>query len=116
MTDLMLIIDHDPDSLVVLRTVADHLGCDRVESESSASLKDILAVRRPTIAVLALDAPEADGFAAPAIAGAAGERRARRRRLPLRLPAPNCRIADCHRTSGSLVPPRARTRTRWIRI
>ena len=64
MTDLMLIIDHDPDSLVVLRTVADHLGCDRVESESSASLKDILAVRRPTIAVLALDAPEADGFAA----------------------------------------------------
>jgi EAL domain-containing protein (putative c-di-GMP-specific phosphodiesterase class I) len=64
MTDLLLIIDHDPDSLVVLRTVADYLGCDRIESESSASLRDILAVRRPTIAVLAMDAPEADGFTA----------------------------------------------------
>jgi hypothetical protein len=25
----------DPDSLVILRTVADYLGCDRIESESS---------------------------------------------------------------------------------
>jgi EAL domain-containing protein (putative c-di-GMP-specific phosphodiesterase class I) len=64
MTDLVLIIDHDPESLVVLRAVADYLGCDRIESESMASLDDVLAVRRPTIAVLALDAPEADGFAA----------------------------------------------------
>jgi hypothetical protein len=31
MTDLLLIIDQDPDSLVVLRTVADYLGRDRIE-------------------------------------------------------------------------------------
>jgi hypothetical protein len=46
MTDLMQIINHDPDSLMILRTVADYLGCDRIESESSPSLNDILAVRR----------------------------------------------------------------------
>src|SRR5882757_8852803 len=60
--------------------------------------------------------PEADGFAAPAIAEAAGEKRARRRLLPPQLPVPNYRIAECRRRSGSLVPLRARTRTRWIRI
>jgi hypothetical protein len=37
---LMLIIDRDPDSLVILRTVADYLGCDRIESESSVSLSE----------------------------------------------------------------------------
>jgi EAL domain-containing protein (putative c-di-GMP-specific phosphodiesterase class I) len=62
--DLLVIIDRDPDSLRVLRTVADHLGCDRIEAESSDSLNDVLAARRPTIAVLAMDAAEANGLAA----------------------------------------------------
>ena len=53
--DLLLILDKDPKSLSVLRTVAERLGCDHVEADSADGLKDILSGRRPTIAVLAVD-------------------------------------------------------------
>jgi len=64
MSDLLLIVDPDPDSLRILRAVADRLGCDHIEPESSQSLDDVLATRSPTIAVLALDSPKADGLVA----------------------------------------------------
>jgi len=57
MPDLLLIVDHERDSLAGLRSVAERLGCDRIECDSSESLNDILAVRTPTLAVLALDTP-----------------------------------------------------------
>jgi EAL domain-containing protein (putative c-di-GMP-specific phosphodiesterase class I) len=61
--DLMLIVDRDPVSLEVLRGVADHLGCDRIEADSATSLQEVLSARLPTIAVLAIDQIEADGVA-----------------------------------------------------
>jgi EAL domain-containing protein (putative c-di-GMP-specific phosphodiesterase class I) len=54
-SDLMLILESDPDSTSLLCAVADRLGCEHVESESLASLNEILSIRRPTIAVLAVD-------------------------------------------------------------
>jgi len=62
-SDLMLIVDRDAASLQVLRRIADQLGCDRVEAESPESLHAVLAVRVPTIAVLAIDQIETDGLA-----------------------------------------------------
>ncbi len=61
--DLLLILDKDPKSLCVLRTVAAHLGCDHVEADSADGLQDILAGRRPTMAVLAVDGSNVDGLA-----------------------------------------------------
>jgi EAL domain-containing protein (putative c-di-GMP-specific phosphodiesterase class I) len=62
-SDLMLIVERDEGSLQVLRKVADQLGCDRIEAESPENLNDALSVRRPTIAILAIDQIEADGIA-----------------------------------------------------
>jgi len=61
--DLLLILDKDPKSLAVLRTVAERLGCDHVEADSADGLQDILSSRRPTIAVLAVDGLDVDGLA-----------------------------------------------------
>ncbi|MDB6106418.1 MAG: hypothetical protein JWO52_6417 [Gammaproteobacteria bacterium] len=62
-TDLMLILETDPGSLAVLHAVAKRLGCDRVEVESPESVNEILAIRHPTLAVLAVDRIEASGLA-----------------------------------------------------
>ncbi|MHB8478639.1 MAG: EAL domain-containing response regulator, partial [Steroidobacteraceae bacterium] len=51
----MLILESDPASKAVVCAVADRLGCERVEADSVESLRQILATRRPTIAVLAVD-------------------------------------------------------------
>jgi EAL domain-containing protein (putative c-di-GMP-specific phosphodiesterase class I) len=61
-TDLMLIFEPDTQSRELLRGVAGHLGCEHVETDSPQALHDVLAVRRPTIAVLAVDRAEPDGF------------------------------------------------------
>jgi EAL domain-containing protein (putative c-di-GMP-specific phosphodiesterase class I) len=61
--DLLLILDKDPKSLCVLRTVAERLGCEHVEADSADGLQDILAARRPTLAVLAVDGSNVDGLA-----------------------------------------------------
>ena len=61
-SDLMLSLDSE--SLGVLRTIADRLGCDYVEADSADSLSAVLAVRRPTIAVIAIDNVNYDGLAA----------------------------------------------------
>ena len=59
--DLMLIVERGEGSLQVLRKVADQLGC--IEAESPENLNDALAVRPPTIAILAIDQIEADELA-----------------------------------------------------
>jgi EAL domain-containing protein (putative c-di-GMP-specific phosphodiesterase class I) len=61
--DLLLILDNDPKSLGVFRTVAEHLGCDHIAADSADGLRDILADRRPTIAVWAVDGSNVDGLA-----------------------------------------------------
>src|SRR5260370_23390935 len=61
--DLLLILDKDPKSLCVLRTVAERLGCDHVAADSADGLRDILSGRRPTIAVLEVDGFDADWLA-----------------------------------------------------
>jgi EAL domain-containing protein (putative c-di-GMP-specific phosphodiesterase class I) len=53
--DLMLILEPDPESKAVLCAVAERLGCEHVEADSVQSLQEVLAVRRPTVAVLAVD-------------------------------------------------------------
>ncbi|HUY84563.1 MAG TPA: EAL domain-containing response regulator [Steroidobacteraceae bacterium] len=62
--DLLLIIDPDSPSLDTLRTTAARFACDRIEAATPAELDAILAVRRPTLAILAIDRPEADGYGA----------------------------------------------------
>jgi EAL domain-containing protein (putative c-di-GMP-specific phosphodiesterase class I) len=59
-TDLLLILERDAESLQRLRTIADHLGCDHIEADSLETLAAVLAMRNPTLAVLAVDAPEPD--------------------------------------------------------
>jgi EAL domain-containing protein (putative c-di-GMP-specific phosphodiesterase class I) len=61
--DLLLILDNDPKSLCVFRAVAEHLGCDHIAADSADGLRDILADRRPTMAVLAVDGSNVDGLA-----------------------------------------------------
>src|SRR6202021_795798 len=61
--DLLLILDNDPKSLGVFRTVAEHLGCDYIAADSADGLRDVLADRRPTMAVLAVDGSNVDGLA-----------------------------------------------------
>lgn len=72
--DLALIVERDADSLAVLRTVLEQLGCERIEGDSAAELSAILAIRSPTIALLALDTMEADGLAALKLLAAQGLR------------------------------------------
>lgn len=61
-SDLLLIYETDPATAAVLREVADRLGCDRVEIDGMAALEALLQMRRPTLAVLTIDGPEADGL------------------------------------------------------
>jgi EAL domain-containing protein (putative c-di-GMP-specific phosphodiesterase class I) len=62
LSDLLLILDSDPQSLAEMRTLAAGLGCELVEASSAESLQDILATRRPTIAVLSMDGFDVDGL------------------------------------------------------
>lgn len=63
-SDLMLVLDADAESLLILSEVADRLGCEYVEADSAARMHEILSVRRPTIVVLAVDSMDAEGLAA----------------------------------------------------
>jgi EAL domain-containing protein (putative c-di-GMP-specific phosphodiesterase class I) len=62
-SDLMLILEPDAGSKETLLAVAEGLGCDHVETDSVETLHEILALRRPTIAVLALDRPDNNNLA-----------------------------------------------------
>lgn len=60
--DVMLIIERDPESLALLRRVAENLGADRVESESAENLEELLALRRPTLVILAIECLDASSL------------------------------------------------------
>jgi EAL domain-containing protein (putative c-di-GMP-specific phosphodiesterase class I) len=62
--DLLMILESDAESRGILEGVARGLGCDCVAADSSATARDVLASRRPTIAVLAVERIDADCLAA----------------------------------------------------
>lgn len=73
-TDLVLIVERAPDSLAALRSIFEQLDCERVEVDGTAELSGILAIRSPTLALVALDTMEADGLAALKLLAAHGLR------------------------------------------
>ena len=58
----MLIMDKDAPSLEILRAAATRMGCDHVEPSGVDELSALLALRRPTIAALAVDCLGGDGY------------------------------------------------------
>lgn len=73
-TDLLLLLEHDIASLQRLHEIADRLGCDRIDVGSLSGLHNVLSVRRPTLAVIAIDGAEADGLSAVQAVAEAGAR------------------------------------------
>jgi len=67
-SDVMLILESEPEAKAVLLGVAERLGCDCVES-NSAGLREVLVTRRPSIAVLPVDCPETNVLAALDVLG-----------------------------------------------
>ena len=62
-SDLMLILEPDPASKAALCAMAERLGCDHIEPGTLEGLHEVLAIRRPTLAVLAVDRPDTDCLA-----------------------------------------------------
>lgn len=62
LTDLMLIVENDAASLALMRSVAARMGCDHIEPNGVDELVSMLAMRHPTIAVLAVDRLQNDGY------------------------------------------------------
>lgn len=60
--NLILITDGDLESRAVLQCVAERLGCDPVDVNAPDELAGVLAMRRPNLAVLAVDRFETDGL------------------------------------------------------
>jgi EAL domain-containing protein (putative c-di-GMP-specific phosphodiesterase class I) len=56
----MLILEQDPESIAALCAMAERLGCDHVEPDTAEALHEVLAIRRPTVAVLAVDRSDTD--------------------------------------------------------
>lgn len=74
LTDLALVLERDAASLAMLHAILEQLGCERIEADTAADLSVILAIRSPTLALLALDTMEADGLAALKLLAAQGLR------------------------------------------
>jgi EAL domain-containing protein (putative c-di-GMP-specific phosphodiesterase class I) len=62
-SDLLLILEQDPVARLALCVMAEGLGCDHIEPEGADALHELLAIRRPTVAVLAVDRTENDCLA-----------------------------------------------------
>jgi EAL domain-containing protein (putative c-di-GMP-specific phosphodiesterase class I) len=62
-SDLMLILEPDPESRGLLCAMAERLGCDHIEPDTLESVQEVLAIRRPTLAVLSVDRTDVDCLA-----------------------------------------------------
>src|SRR6185312_8013867 len=62
LSDLMLIVEGDASSLALIRSVASRIGCDYIEPNGVDELAATLAMRQPTIAVIAVDRLQNDGY------------------------------------------------------
>jgi EAL domain-containing protein (putative c-di-GMP-specific phosphodiesterase class I) len=58
-----LILEQEPEARAALRAMAERLGCDHIEPESEDALREVLGIRRPTLAVLAVDSTDSDCLA-----------------------------------------------------
>ena len=54
-SDLLLVLDRDPQSSAALHDICIRLGCDLIETGSVEGMRELLSVRNPTIAVMAVD-------------------------------------------------------------
>jgi EAL domain-containing protein (putative c-di-GMP-specific phosphodiesterase class I) len=62
-SDLILILEPDPDCRAMLCKMADRLGCDHMEPDTADALHELLVSRRPTLAILAVDRTDIDCLA-----------------------------------------------------
>ena len=62
-SDLLLILEKQPEAREALCAMAERLGCDHVEPDTIDALHEVLAVRLPTLAVLAVDRTDSDSLA-----------------------------------------------------
>jgi EAL domain-containing protein (putative c-di-GMP-specific phosphodiesterase class I) len=62
-SDLLLILEQEPAARLALCIMAERLGCDHIEPNGADALQELLAIRRPTVAVLAVDRTESDCLA-----------------------------------------------------
>jgi EAL domain-containing protein (putative c-di-GMP-specific phosphodiesterase class I) len=62
-SDLLLILEQEPEARLALCAMAERLGCDHIEPDGTEALHEVLAIRRPTVAVLAVDRTESDCLA-----------------------------------------------------
>ncbi len=62
-SDLLLILDNNTESVEALRSMATHLGCAHVATDSPGSVREALAGRQPTITIAAFDCKELDAVA-----------------------------------------------------
>ena len=59
-SDLLVILEQEPEARSALCAMAERLGCDHIEPDSDEALRELLAIRRPTLAVLAVDRSDTD--------------------------------------------------------
>jgi EAL domain-containing protein (putative c-di-GMP-specific phosphodiesterase class I) len=62
-SDLLLILEQEPEARAALCAMAERLGCDHLEPDTTDALHEVLAVRMPTLAVLAVDRTDSDCLA-----------------------------------------------------
>jgi EAL domain-containing protein (putative c-di-GMP-specific phosphodiesterase class I) len=63
LSDLLLILEQEPQARSVLCAMAERMGCDHVEPDGAEALHELMAIRRPTLAVLAVDRTDSDCIA-----------------------------------------------------
>jgi EAL domain-containing protein (putative c-di-GMP-specific phosphodiesterase class I) len=59
-SDLLLILEQEPEARSALCAMAERLGCDHIEPDGVEALQELLAIRRPTLAVLPVDRTDSD--------------------------------------------------------
>src|ERR1700733_157543 len=62
-SDLLLILEQEPEARAALCAMAERLGCDHIEPDGADALHEVPAIRRPTLAVLAVDRTDSDCLA-----------------------------------------------------
>jgi EAL domain-containing protein (putative c-di-GMP-specific phosphodiesterase class I) len=62
-SDLLLILEQEPVARAALCAMAERLGCDHIEPTGADALHEVLVIRRPTLAVLAVDGTDSDCLA-----------------------------------------------------
>ncbi len=63
LSDLLLILEQEPETRAALCAMAERLGCDYIDPETADDLHEVLAIRQPTLAVLAVDRVDSDCLA-----------------------------------------------------